>query len=49
MGIILLRVLSSDGNNLFNGDVSLTGDAINVQQASANVMGFFQYPLGLGC
>ena len=43
MGIILLQILSPDGSNLFKGNVSLTGNAINVQQASMGVVGFFQY------
>jgi hypothetical protein len=37
-----VAVLSPDGNNLFTGDVALTGDAVNVQQASVGVLGFFQ-------
>ncbi len=39
-----IEVLNSEGNNLFNGDVSLTGEAVNVQQASKNVLSFLQYP-----
>lgn len=40
-----VAILSPDGNSLYNGDVALTGNAINVQQASAGVLSFFQYPL----
>jgi hypothetical protein len=39
-----IQVLSTDGNNLYNGEVSLTGNAVNVQEASKGVIGFIQYP-----
>ncbi len=38
-----VSVLSLDGNNLFNGNVALTGNAINIQQASVGVLSIFQY------
>jgi hypothetical protein len=44
-GNYTVAVLSPDGNSLYQGDVSLTGNAVYVQQATVGVLSFFQYPL----
>ncbi len=40
-----IEVSSSDGNSLYSGRVLLTGNAVNVQQATQGVVSFIQYPV----